>query len=624
MIFEERRQRWLVAASVFLVAGIVLAALYALGTPRVPLLPLVAAAMVAAFCSGPGPALTLLLVSLAASVLVWGQSFGVRWPITTALDWALFAVLFLTGFLGATWSGRVLREARQHQQRLDVALSVASMTSWEWDIPRNHFITTANAREVFGATPTTVEQAWQMVHPEDLEQSQAGLRKALQQGTTYRNLARYIHQADGEVRWIETHGHIQRNEKGEPVRMAGVSMDVTERQVALRSSQQAEERLQKEAQRKDAFLATLAHELRNPMAPIRYAVAMLGMDSTPSRLAQAKEIIERQSTHISRLLDDLLDMSRITRNAIELKREALDLRDVVEEAARNLRQSSPRHPVGVSLPTSTVPVEGDVTRLQQVLGNLLDNAARYSDPGAEISLSLGVEDAEAVLRVRDRGVGISPEQQAEIFELFTQLRPERGRGGLGIGLTVVKQLVELHGGTVAVRSDGPGRGSEFSVRLPLSKASLARPSGVEASKLVHRPDSARTVLIVDDNVDAAESLAMVMREMGYSVRTAFDGEGALRAYDEAKPALVLLDIGLPDMSGYEVAQTMRRRDGFVSALVAITGWGQEKDRSESAAAGFDLHLVKPVDPYELQARVTELMDKPRAGQPGPGRQASSG
>jgi signal transduction histidine kinase/ActR/RegA family two-component response regulator len=388
---------------------------------------------------------------------------------------------------------------------------------------------------------------------------------------------------------------------GKVVRVIGAAVDLTELNIA-------EQKLQEESRRKDAFLATLAHELRNPMAPIRYAVAMLAGDAPAAVREQATAVIARQAEHMARLLDDLLDMSRITRNAIELRRDVLDLRTIAKLAAENVGATygKLRHRLTVSLSDDPVLVDGDPTRLQQVLGNLLDNAAKYTPRGGEIHLDVGHGDGKAIVRVVDNGIGIAPEKLGQVFELFTQLQgPGRGEGGLGIGLAVVKQLVELHGGRVTASSEGPGKGTQFTVTLPLAQAPPSAAREMPAATAFPSRGGKR-VLVVDDNTDTVEMVAVLLRDEGYEVSTAYDGRSALVVLDRVKPDIVLLDLGLPDMTGLDVAREMRRRMGHDVALVAVSGWGQAGDRAQTASAGFDLHLVKPVEPHSLIDQVAAL------------------
>ena len=407
-----------------------------------------------------------------------------------------------------------------------------------------------------------------------------------------------IPRADGpprvaELRVVETEWD------GAPALLASLR-DVTERK-------QLEEELRRQAgqlaeadRRKDEFLAMLAHELRNPLAPIRNAAYMLrhrGAD--PAVLVPMREVIEEQVKHLARLVDDLLDVSRITRGKIRLAREPIDLVAVATQAAESARPQveARRHALAVELPPGPIPLEADPTRIKQVLLNLLDNAAKYTDPGGAVRLSVAREGPEAVVRVRDSGIGIAPDVLPRIFDLFAQAdcSLDRSRGGLGIGLTLVKSLVELHGGSVSAHSAGVGRGCEVVVRLP-APAPPARPTGLPAVSPGPAAGASRRILVVDDNVQAAESLAVVLRLWGHEVLVHHDGPAAIAAAPAFGPDVVLLDIGLPDLDGYEVARRLRARPDLPGLrLLAMTGYGRDEDRRRAAAAGFDHHLTKPVD-----------------------------
>ncbi len=374
---------------------------------------------------------------------------------------------------------------------------------------------------------------------------------------------------------------------------------------------ESEAELRRAGEAKDQFLALLGHELRNPLAPIRNALEILRGGAEPARAAPLYEMLERQTTHLVRLVDDLLDVSRITRGKIELRREWLDLGTAVRRAVDSHRPllEEHGHRLGLALPSEPIALQADPTRLEQILFNLLSNAAKYTPAPGNIELSVARDGAEAVIRVRDDGIGIRPEMLGRVFEPFAQADrvPERVQEGLGVGLTLVRSLAGLHGGSVGAASDGPGRGSEFVVRLPSlpPREKPGRPATVEAPA----PGAGRRrlrVLVVDDNEDSAESLGILLRMEGHDVRLAHDGPSALVTAREHRPEVVLLDIGLPaGMDGYEVARRMRPEPGFESSLiVAVTGFGQEEDRRRAAHAGFDAHLVKPVDLKQLARLLT--------------------
>jgi PAS domain S-box-containing protein len=385
--------------------------------------------------------------------------------------------------------------------------------------------------------------------------------------------------------------------------------------VALENARLYEE-LKEVDRRKDEFLALLAHELRNPLAPIRnslHAMQLAGAD--PVIAARARAMMERQVGHLVRLVDDLLDVSRIMRGRIELRREGVELAAVVARAVETARPliEAGRHELNVEIPADPVRLNADPVRLAQVFGNLLANAAKYTEPGGHIGLTGEPVKGEIVVRVRDTGIGIPADMLARVFEPFVQTDAarEKSQGGLGLGLALVKSLVELHGGTVVACSDGPGRGSEFVVRLPgLPNAECRSPIAAEAAPISNRQSTfgnQKRVLVVDDHRDAADSLAMLLRLKGHSVRLAYDGPAALVAAIEFDPDLILLDLGMPGMDGYEVARRLRQTPGFERrTLAALTGWGQEGDRRRTRAVGFDRHLVKPVDPAELSALLASL------------------
>jgi signal transduction histidine kinase/CheY-like chemotaxis protein len=374
----------------------------------------------------------------------------------------------------------------------------------------------------------------------------------------------------------------------------GVHTDIT----ALKVAQRELERMDRQ---KDIFLATLAHELRNPLAPIRYAAAMLRKRADAAVVEESARIIERQTAQMGQLLEELLDMSRVTRDVIELRRDAVDLARVVRQEVEAVqpRLNELAHEIHVDCAPSAW-VIGDETRLHQIVGNLLSNAAKYTRPGGRIAVSLVVRAEELELRVRDNGIGIASEDLPHVFDLFTQIRkPGMTPGsGLGIGLAVVRRLVQLHGGRIAVASDGLGAGTEFTVCLPRT-AGPGRPDRPQ-EPASEAPCHGARVLVCDDNVDAADTLAGLLQRHGFAVRVTYDGLSAQRMAEEFRPDIAVLDLGLPDVSGEDVARWMRGRPwGAGVRLIAITGWGQQHDRARTAGAGFEHHLVKPVEPREL-------------------------
>jgi PAS domain S-box-containing protein len=381
--------------------------------------------------------------------------------------------------------------------------------------------------------------------------------------------------------------------------------DITERK-------RVESELREVDRRKDEFLATLAHELRNPLAPIRQAAAIASAPrASAAQLRWSHGVIERQVRHMARLLDDLLDVSRITRGMLELRREWLDLRSVVDAAVETSKPAldAKGHSFSVAMDEDLPQINADGLRLAQVLSNLLNNAAKYTDAGGRVELTVQRHGDEIAIRVSDTGIGIEPEALPRMFQMFSQLRPalERSEGGLGIGLALVKGLVSLHGGTVEVRSGGAGLGCEFQVRLPLESVRRKDAPHLSATAEADPPGHPRRVLVVDDNADAAESLAMLLLLDGHEVKTAFDAEQALAVASDFKPQLAILDIGLPGRNGYELALDLRRlAEARPPRLIALTGWGQAEDRARARSAGFDRHLTKPVDPDALRSLVRDF------------------
>jgi signal transduction histidine kinase/DNA-binding response OmpR family regulator len=369
-------------------------------------------------------------------------------------------------------------------------------------------------------------------------------------------------------------------------------------------------KIQDEDQRKNEFLAMLAHELRNPLAPISNAVHIMRVSGDePEKIAWARDIIARQLKQLVRLVDDLLDVSRITRGKIELKIGVVNVQQVVAAAIETSKPNvdGHRHALSVQLPAETLHVHGDCARVSQILSNLINNAAKYTPRGGRISVSAGREEDAVAFRVRDSGVGIPPEYLATIFDPFTQVDRSlaRSNGGLGIGLTLVRRLVEMQNGTVVARSEGRNRGSEFIVRLPLA-VDVASDADASASREPPSPAGLR-VLVVDDNHDVADSTASVMRMNGCEVHVAYDGKAAIESVQRLKPDAVLLDIGLPTFDGYLVAEHIRAQpNNEGTMLVAVSGYGQEQDRARSKSVGFDYHVVKPIDPAALASLIGSL------------------
>jgi PAS domain S-box-containing protein len=405
---------------------------------------------------------------------------------------------------------------------------------------------------------------------------------------------------DGSLFWAEVVVTALHDEDGNLRGFAKVVRDLSEKKRI--------ENLEEQGRHLTEFLAMLAHELRNPLAPIRNALGIMAVnkEATP-QTAWCRDVIDRQTTHLTRLVDDLLDVSRITRGKLSMHTDIMDVDVAVQravEAARPLIDAR-KHRLDVSLPVQSLQVSGDMTRLVQVVVNLLNNAAKYTPDGGHISITVAEEGADVLIRVQDDGMGIAPQMIEHVFDLFAQGERTLARteGGLGIGLTLARRIVALHGGNITAASGGPGKGSTFTVRLP-RLPEYARHMGSSRQRSGTHTHERRSVVVVDDNMDAAESMAMLLRNVGHEVRIEHDGLAAIKELTRELPDIVLLDIGLPGISGYEVAKRLREHPGGESVRIyAMTGYGQEDDRRRSMEAGFDGHLVKPVIPSDLFALV---------------------
>jgi len=406
-----------------------------------------------------------------------------------------------------------------------------------------------------------------------------------------------------------------RSADGTVIAASKVARDVSERKIAEQKLRASEEALRLADRRKDEFLALLAHELRNPLAPIRYALAANKKPGrTPEQCRQAEEIIERQVMHMSRLLDDMLDISRITRGALELKKTRAELTSVIGAAIETARPmlDEKLHSLVLDLPNEPVQLEADAVRLAQVFSNLLINAAKYTDPGGRIQLRARPQANEVLVSVSDNGIGIPADMLPQVFNMFFQSHAAlaRAEGGLGVGLSLVRGLVRLHGGSVEARSAGSGQGSEFLVRLPLG-AGTQNVVDADAEAEQISTEAGLKILVVDDNRDAADTCAMLLEASGHHVQTAYTGRQALELARTFRPHSLLLDIGLPDMDGYQLAQQVRSQPwGRGVVLVAVTGWGQEQDRQRAVAAGFDQHLVKPISAETVETLLRSLAREP--------------
>ncbi len=456
------------------------------------------------------------------------------------------------------------------------------------------------------------------IHPEDRARARDAFIAAELRREPFR-LEYRLRRNDGEYRWVIDAAAPRFAPDGRFLGYIGSVIDIGDRK-------QMEEALKDADRRKDEFLATLSHELRNPLAPIRNAVEILRLESQSSpEMSWPLGVIDRQTRQMTRLIDDLLEVSRITRNRLELRKERVDLANVVQVAVETclplIKERGQR--LSISLPADPIPLDADVARLAQVFSNLLNNAAKYSAKGAQIWLSAERRGSEVFVTVKDEGLGISADMLPKVFEMFTQVdRYLERAGGLGIGLTLVKRLVEMHGGSTSAKSEGPGKGSEFTVRLPLAIERAEAPVKGDKAK-EQTPRSSLRILVVDDNRDSADTLGTMLRLAGNDIRTAYDGLAAVEAASAFRPHVVLLDIGMPILNGCDAARRIREQPwGKDVVLIAMTGWGQEKDKHSTKEAGFDHHLVKHVAPAALMQLLADLPLAARAAATVPVKGAS--
>jgi signal transduction histidine kinase/CheY-like chemotaxis protein len=521
---------------------------------------------------------------------------------------------------------RQASELKSQGERLRLALAAGGLGSWEIDLQSYEVHCTDMCKEIFGRPidqPFTFAELRACVHPLDQRRVAEAVQRSVADGLEY-DVEYRVLWPNGETRWLLVRGRATYDASGKPQRMAGVSLDVTERKRMHEALQQSESELARQAEelrvaarRKDEFLATLAHELRNPLAPIRTGMDLLARAPANEAAERTLGVMQRQIGHMVRLIDDLLDVSRITSGKLQLRRQRVDLAAIIEAAIESSRPLIERkqHTLRTSLPETPLSLNADLTRIAQVIGNLLNNASNYTRERGTIELSAKRDDNTVVIEVCDNGVGIPSERLNDIFEMFSQVNraPERAQGGLGIGLALVRRLVEMHGGTVSASSPGLGLGSTFTLRLPLAPEAERAAQAARECTASNGGSDATSVLVVDDNEDAAEMLALVLGQSGYHTKTAYDGRAALAAVGEWTPHVVILDIGLPDMNGYDVARALRG-DGRLAelALIALTGWGTHDDKQKAMEAGFDIHLTKPVDAGDLQRALAELDGRPRS------------
>ena len=498
---------------------------------------------------------------------------------------------------------------RDSQQRLQHALAVGGMGTWERDLRSDEIKWDERTYQIFGVElGTRVDMGFfhAHIHGEDLPGLKSVIEKTIATGSEYRCDFRFL-RPNGDTVWIQGRGGLRHDEAGLPTHIGGINFDISDRKRAEVALQQAD-------RRKDEFLAVLSHELRNPLAPIRNVINLLERkNSLDPDVRWARDIISHQTDHFTRLIDDLLDVSRITRDKLVLQRERVELGDIFDAAVEISRPVIERygHQLAITLPPGKIYLDADLTRLSQVLMNLLNNAAKYTPHGGRINLSAEREGASVVVRVADNGSGIAADHLAKLFDMFYQADRsyEQSQGGLGIGLTLVKRLVEMHGGTVQAHSAGLNQGSEFSVRLPVTADQPSRP--VETAGEEKALTSACRILVVDDYGNSAETLAKLLTYDGNEVQIAHDGLEALVVAEQFHPGIALLDLGMPKLNGYETARKMREQPWAQDlVLIAVTGWGHEDSRRRSKEAGFVAHLIKPIVYPELLKLLAHFADHP--------------
>jgi len=494
------------------------------------------------------------------------------------------------------------REDARHSERVYKAIG-ESLDFGVWSADRSGgytYLSDCFLQLVGRRLDECVGDRWKdLLHPEDREAVSASWRACVAEGRKWDCEFR-VRGQDGADHSILGRAVPVRDARGVIVSWAGINLDIDR-------LKRVEKELRQNDRRKNEFLATLAHELRNPLAPLRNGLEVMKLAGANSAASErAREMMERQMAQLVRLVDDLLDISRVSRGKVELRREPIDLAAVLGNAIETIQPllAERHHQFVARIPERRIVVDADMTRLSQVFWNLLNNAAKYTPNGGRIELDVSAGEGAVAVCVRDNGFGIPPAMQSRIFEIFTQVdrELEKSQGGLGIGLSIAQRLVEMHGGTIEVASAGAGKGSEFTVRLP---ATIEAPAG-EAKPLAPGR-TRRRVLVADDNADSAETLAMMLEVFGNEVRIAHDGEEAVALAASFQPEAILLDIGMPRLNGYQACERIRQQDRPARPfIVALTGWGQDEDRQRAFDAGFDHHLVKPVDPAVLEKMIAAV------------------
>ena len=545
---------------------------------------------------------------------VYAPVFGAQGEVTG---------IFCQGF-DATQQIKAEEGLREREEQLRLAIESGDVGLWDVDPETGGLFWPARVKAMFGISPdvdVTMADFYAGLHPDDRERVTAAFAASVDPArrALYDVEYRTIGKEDGVVRWVAAKGRGVFDATGNCIRVIGSVLDITERRATQESLRISEERLRAADRKKDEFLATLAHELRNPLAPIANAAALLQHPSLDlEKATRFAQMIMRQTRAMGVLLDDLLEVSRITTGKLQLKKKSVSVASLVESALEPIRPAleTKGHALRVEMDGGEVLVEVDPVRMSQVLTNLLTNSIKYSQPGGAIVLRTRADAGDATLEVQDTGIGLSQEQLPTVFEMFAQVAPtiERTEGGLGIGLAVAKAIVEMHGGRIEAASAGLGQGSTFTVVVP--RGEVVAPAPVDVERRFGDTHAAQEpVVVADDNVDAAESLAALLELDGYAVHLAHDGAEALELAKRVKPVACFLDLGMPRVNGYDVARQLREAgNGNAPLLIATTGWGQAEDRRRSLDAGFDVHLTKPIDMTSVsQALAGRLTASPKEG-----------
>jgi PAS domain S-box-containing protein len=650
------------AAAAAIVVGI------AFGTKYVTAAPFILSAAILAWHSGFRPAVVVSVLAVAViqplTLNLDGNAASINLTVRTiTLGLVSVVVSWLCGNLYRSRERLLIEQSRLHESESFHRLigELSSDFAFHARIePAGHIVidsATTGLKTLLGYSLDDLQQrpGLALVHPDDRSDIQDALSRA-GAGDEVHGEARVIAK-DGHLVYVEYRAHPERNVDGSLAGVLGAFRDISiqkQQQTALAAERQRllvdiskrqqieaelrkakeeaerradeaeearaavkdrEQRLHYESQLKDEFLATLAHELRNPLAPLRNVSEILRMERLGETGRQAIGVMERQISQLVRLIDDLMDVSRITRGQLTLRRNRVDLRTIVESAVETAEPQLAGAGVEliVDLPQFEMPLQADATRISQVFLNLLTNAAKFTPAGGRVTITAKVLVERVMVTVRDTGIGIASEDQERVFGMFVQLNRDmrRSQTGLGIGLTLVKQMTELHGGTVSVWSAGLGEGSEFTVTLPLAEATHQEHPRVVTEPAAH---VSWKILVADDSQDGADSLAFLLRTAGHHVQTAYDGRTAIQQAEQLKPDVVLLDIGMPEVSGYDVARAIRREAwGRNMRLIALTGWGQAEHRRRSLEVGFDDHLVKPVELDVLERMLQMGTPEPISG-----------